>query len=283
MRRHVRGELAAALGSPIRDVRAMSGGDINDAWRVVLADGRAVFVKTNDDAEPEMFAREAEGLSWLAEANAVRTPRVLAASASFLALELVEPGRRAPDFADRLGRGLAAVHHFGADGFGWRADNFIGSLPQDNAREPDWPTFYVRRRLEPQLRTAVSRGLASPAMRRDFSRLFARIESLLGPSEPPARLHGDLWGGNCHVAPDGEPVLIDPAVYGGHREVDLAMMQLFGGFPERAFAAYDEAWPLAEGWRERTPLYQLYPLMVHVNLFGGGYVASVERIVGTYR
>ncbi|MCZ7682741.1 MAG: fructosamine kinase family protein [Sandaracinaceae bacterium] len=154
--------------------------------------------------------------------------------------------------------------------------------PQDNGREEDWPTFYARRRLEPQLRMAADRGRTSPEMRRGFSRLFARMRELVGPSEPPARLHGDLWGGNCHVDEHGAPVLIDPAVYGGHREMDLAMMQLFGGFSERVFAAYDEAYPLAEGWRERVPLYQLYPLMVHVNLFGGGYAASVERVLSRY-
>lgn len=281
MKRHVREELARALGGAVTGARPIGGGDVNDAWRVEAGD-RAVFVKTNDGADPEMFLREAEGLAWLAEAKALRVPEVLAVSSAFLALELIEPARRAPDFADRLGRGLAALHRFGAEAFGWREDNFIGSLPQDNGREEDWPAFYARRRLEPQLRMAADRGRASPEMRRGFSRLFARMGELVGPSEPPARLHGDLWGGNCHVDERGAPVLIDPAVYGGHREVDLAMMQLFGGFSERVFAAYDEAYPLAEGWRERVPLYQLYPLMVHVNLFGGGYTASVERIVARY-
>ena len=255
----------------------MSGGDVSDAWRVTLRDGRALFVKTHAGADPEMFPLEAEGLAWLAEAGAIRTPRVLAASASFLALELVEPGRRAPDFAERLGRELAALHRFGAEGFGWRSSNFIASLRQDNTREEDWPSFYMRRRLEPMLRRAAERGLASSAMKRGFARVFARIEDLAGPAEPPSRLHGDLWSGNCHVGEDGAPVLIDPAVYGGHREVDLAMMQLFGGFSERTFDAYCEAWPLAAGWRERTPLYQLYPLLVHLVLFGESYAGSIER------
>ncbi len=277
----MRAELARALG-PVRDARSIGGGDISEAWRVELGDGRAIFVKTNEGADPEMFPREAEGLAWLGEARALRVPEVLAVSADYLALELVEPGRRAPDFADRLGRGLAALHRFGAEGFGWREDNFIGSLPQENDREPDWASFYVRRRLEPQLRMAIDGGRASRELRRGLERLFARMDALVGPGEPPARLHGDLWSGNCHVGEDGAPVLIDPAVYGGHREIDLAMMQLFGGFSDRVFAAYDEAYPLASGWRERVPLYQLYPLMVHVNLFGGGYSSSVERILARY-
>ena len=282
MRATVRAELGAALGASVAEVRALSGGDINDAWRVTLSDGRALFVKTHEDAEADMFPLEAEGLAWLAEASAIRTPRVLAASASYLALELIEPGQRSPDFAERLGRELAALHRFGADGFGWREDNFIASLRQENTREEDWPSFYVRRRLEPMLRRASDRGLASAAMKKGFARLFARIEELAGPAEPPSRLHGDLWGGNCHVGEDGAPVLIDPAVYGGHREMDLAMMQLFGGFSERTFDAYHEAWPLAPGWRERTPLYQLYPLLVHVVLFGGSYVGAVERALDAY-
>lgn len=268
--------LSRALGANVRELRAIGGGDINDAFRVALDDGRACFVKTNDRALPDMFVLEAEGLAWLAEAGAVRVPRVLAASESFLALELIEPGRKANDFADQLGRGLAALHRSGADGFGWREDNFIATLPQENAREPDWPRFYVHRRLEPQLARAVDRGLIGRALQKTFERLFARMSELAGPTEPPARLHGDLWGGNCIADERGAPVLIDPAVYGGHREIDLAMMKLFGGFSERVFAAYHEAYPLAEGWEDRVPLYQLYPLLVHVNLFGGGYVSSLE-------
>ncbi len=274
VRRAVREELARALGSAVGDARPLGGGDINDAWRVSLADGRRCFVKTNDRAAPEMFVREAAGLAWLTEANAIRIPEVLAASEIFLALELIEPGRKAPDFAARLGCELAALHRAGADRFGWPEDNFIGSLPQDNGHEPDWPSFYVARRLAPQLERAG--GQIDGALRRRFDRLFERMDEVVGPAEPPARLHGDLWGGNCHVGEDGAPVLIDPAVYGGHREMDLAMMRLFGGFSERCFAAYDEAYPLADDWEARIPLYQLYPLLVHVNLFGGGYVSSVE-------
>jgi fructosamine-3-kinase len=230
-----------------------------------------------------MFPAEARGLAWLAEANALHTPRVLAVSSAdkpgppFLALELVESAPRRPDFDERLGRGLAALHRTAPEGFGFDADNFIGSLPQANAPAPDWATFYRERRLEPMLRRAADRGLASRSMKRGLERVCGTLEALVGAPEPPARLHGDLWGGNLHADDRGEPCLIDPAVYGGLREVDLAMMQLFGGFSPRVFDAYDEAWPLAEGWTDRIPLYQLYPLLVHVNLFGGSYVGSVER------
>ncbi len=275
--------LAAALGCGVGPSRALSGGDINEAYEVALEDGRRIFVKTNARSPKGMFAAEARGLGWLAEAGALRIPHVLAVSSAadepaFLALELLATGRPARDFDDRLGQGLAELHRQGAPGFGLDHDNFIGRLPQKNDWPPNatWAEFYRSRRLEPQLRRAVDAGLAPSQMRSGFERLFAELPDLVGPAEPPARLHGDLWGGNLLCDDAGAPCLIDPAVYGGHREVDLAMMRLFGGFGARAFAAYREAWPLAEGHEDRVPLYQLYPLMVHVNLFGGGYVGSVE-------
>jgi fructosamine-3-kinase len=202
---------------------------------------------------------------------------VLAASPSFLALERIASARRRADFDDALGRGLAALHRFGAPQFGLDHDNFIGRLPQSNAPAPTWAEFYRARRIEPQLRRAADDGVASARMLRDGERLLAVMEDRVGPLEPPSRLHGDLWGGNLLVDERGDPCLIDPAVHGGHRELDLAMMHLFGGFGARVFEAYDEAFPLAPGHEERLPLYQLYFLLVHVNLFGGSYVGSVER------
>jgi fructosamine-3-kinase len=277
------GALGAALGSAVAAARPVSGGDINDAYALSLADGRRLFAKANDRAQRGMFAAEARGLAWLAEAGALRIPEVVAAARpedehQFLVLELVATGSPARDFDERLGRGLAALHRFGAPGFGLDHDNFVGSLPQSNASSPGstWPEFYRTRRLEPLLRRAADRGLASPRMRQGFHRLFDALDDLCGPPEPPARLHGDLWGGNLLCDDRGTPCLIDPAVYGGHREIDLAMMRLFGGFGGRVFDAYAEAAPLADGHHERVTLYQLYPLMVHVNLFGGSYVGSVE-------
>jgi len=277
----VEASLAAALGSRVLKARPLTGGDINEAYEAGLADGRAVFVKCNATAPNDMFVAEAHGLEWLAQAKALRVPAVLAASGAdqltpFLALELVRPAQRARDFDERLGHGLAALHRHGAEAFGLDHDNYIGRLPQKNTFAVNWPEFYRVRRLGAQLKAAVDTGLATTRMRRDFERLFRQLDTLCGPPEPPARLHGDLWGGNLITDELGEPCLIDPAVYGGHREIDLAMMKLFGGFGPRVFAAYKEAFPLADGYRERVALYQLYPLMVHVNLFGGGYVPQVE-------
>jgi fructosamine-3-kinase len=286
--------LEAAFGSGVANARTVSGGDINRAFAVTLVDGRRLFVKANARQPRGMFAAEARGLRWLAEAKVLRVPEVIAVgsfaepsdSASeapgFLALELLEAASPARDFDERLGRGLAALHRFGAPAFGLDHDNFIGRLPQGNApleHVSGWPAFYRSRRLEPQLRRAVDGGLASSRMQRGFARLFAELDDLVGPPEPPARLHGDLWGGNLLCDERGAPALCDPAVYGGHREIDLAMMRLFGGFGTRVFAAYAEAWPLADGHEARVPLYQLYPLMVHVNLFGGSYVGQVEAVL----
>ena len=275
--------LSRALGTSVLGAESLSGGDINEAHAVSLADGRTVFVKSNPWSPKWMFASEARGLAWLAEAKALRVPEVLAVgpedgdgAPAFLVLELITPSGRERDFDERLGQGLAALHRHGAPGFGLDHDNFIGRLPQSNAPRPSWAEFYRDCRLGPQLRRAVDARRASPAMINRFERLFDRLASLVGPDEPPARLHGDLWGGNLLVDDAGEPCLIDPAVHGGHREIDLAMMRLFGGFSSRVFDAYDEAYPLAPDHKQRVALYQLYPLLVHVNLFGGGYVGSVE-------
>ncbi|HEX7668294.1 MAG TPA: fructosamine kinase family protein [Polyangiaceae bacterium] len=280
----LRAAVEAALGGAhVLHAVPVSGGDINDAHAVSLADGRTVFVKSNDGADPAMFPAEARGLAFLAEPGLLRVPRVLAVSAgvagapSFLVLEYLESAPRAPGFDEALGRGLASLHRAGEQTFGLGCDNFIGRLPQSNRAHRTWPGFYREERLAPQLRRASDSGLATPRMKSSMERLLARLDDLVGPSEAPARLHGDLWGGNLHVDDSGKPCLIDPACYNGHREVDLAMMRLFGGFSAGTFAAYEEVFPLSPGHQERVPLYQLYPLLVHLNLFGGSYAGAVER------
>ena len=279
MKPDLRDVLQKTLGAEVRTAMRLGGGDINEAFAVTLADGSEAFVKTHPDPPPAMFSVEALGLRWLDEAKAIRIPRVLAFSdeqPAYLALELLKPAKRRPDFDEDLGRSLAALHAHGAPTFGLDYDNYIGRLPQSNTAAPDWASFYWASRLEPQLRLACDRGLIDRRTRSKFDVLHGSLAGRMGPEEPPSRLHGDLWGGNLHVDGSGRPCLVDPAVYGGHREVDLAMMRLFGGFAERVFAAYEEAWPLPPGAGDRVPLYQLYPLLVHVNLFGGSYVPSAE-------
>ncbi len=285
MKPELREVLERRLGHRVTRMTRLGGGSINDAAEVSLSDGTRVFVKTHPNPPRGMFAAEARGLRWLEEAAAIRVPRVLAlsdAEPAFLALELLSPSRRRARFDEELGRSLAALHAFGAPCFGLDHDNFIGRLAQSNTPANDWPTFYWHSRLEPQLRLAADQGLIGERTRSGFDALRDALPELVGPAERPSRLHGDLWGGNLHVDERGAPCVIDPAVYGGHREMDLAMMRLFGGFGERVFAAYDEAMPLSAGADRRVPLYQLYPLLVHVNLFGSSYLSSVERALAAY-
>jgi fructosamine-3-kinase len=289
MRDRLRAAVEHALGASIESVARVSGGDINEAYSLGLSDRRRVFMKANDSCDPEMFGAEAAGLLWLDAAGALRVPRVLAVSGAtsgsepaFLVLEWLEPAAPRAGFDEELGHGLAALHRHGAPCFGLDRDNFIGRLPQANRVMDSWVDFYRTQRLEAQLRLAVDARRVDGSLVRKFDRLFSRLVELVGEPEPPARLHGDLWGGNLHVDENGAPCLIDPAVYGGHREIDLAMMRLFGGFAARVFLAYEEAFPLPPGHAERVALYQLYPLLVHTNLFGGGYAASVERALSRY-
>jgi len=279
------GAVEAALGTGVRAARPVGGGCINAALRAELADGRVVFLKHRGGVDAAaMYRAEARGLDWLAP-GPLRVPAVVGLGAGdepFLALEWIEAGRPAPGHDEALGRGLAGLHAIGAPGFGLDRHNWVGAVEQPNDPLPDWPAFYLERRLAPFLRRAVDLGHMPARASGLLERLGARIHELCGPPEPPARLHGDLWAGNAMSGPAGEPVLIDPAVYGGHREVDLAMMRLFGGFSERTFAAYAEAAPLAEGHGERVELYQLMPLLVHAILFNGHYGGGAERVLARY-
>jgi fructosamine-3-kinase len=268
------------------DVRRLGGGDINEAFRVVLADGREAFVKTRAGAGAGEYAAEAAGLGWLAEAGALPTPPVLELSDRYLALQYVSPGRLEADGEEALGRGLAAMHAAGAPRFG-RCTSAgalarFGSLSLTNEPMADWPSFYCERRLRPLVRLARERGALRASASAAVERVCERMAELAGPAEPPARLHGDLWQGNVLADTHGKPWLIDPSVYGGHREVDLAMLALFGSSCERVLASYQELAPLADGWQERVGLYQLLPLLVHALLFGGSYGDAAERTALRY-
>ena len=283
-------KLSAAVeqvtGVRVTAARPVSGGSIADAYDVDLSDGRRAFLKTHESLGPEVFAEEARGLAWLAEAGAVRVPEVLAVGAErpgFLLLERIEIARSTRDGAgeEAFGRALAALHRFGAPSFGLSFDNHLATLTQDNSPRSSWAELYRDQRVLPLLAAARARGLVSRGLERDLHRLCDRMESLSGPRELPSRLHGDLWSGNRVVDTRGESWLLDPAVYGGHREIDLAMMRLFGGFSSRVFDAYAEAFPLADGHEGRIALYQIYPLLAHVVMFGSGYVAQVEDAVAS--
>lgn len=266
----------------------VAGGDLNDAYAVRLEDGTRLFVKTRAGAHAAEYATEAAGLRWLAEPGALAVPEVAAVGEDFLALRWVDGGGSLD--AEALGRGLAAVHAAGADGFGVPppgapapASLRLGPVVLPSGAWPTWGACYAEARLLPLVAAARDRSALDSAGAAAVQAVCARIDELAGPPEPPARLHGDLWSGNVHAGADGRPWLIDPAAYGGHREVDLAMLALFGGgLGPRGMAAYEEVHPLADGWRERVELWQVFPLLVHAVLFGGGYGASAARAARRY-
>ena len=258
----------------------VSGGSTSAASRLTLDDGASVFAKSwrSGTAPAGYFAAEAAGLAWLRAAGATPVPEVIVDLPDLLATEWIDAGEPTPAAAERLGRELAALHRSGADVFGapWRG--YIGPLPLDNTPTPGpWSTWFGERRLRPYLRISAERG-ALPA--EDVALVERIIERLpaYGADEAPSRTHGDLWPGNVLWGADGRAWLIDPAAHGGHRETDLAEMALFGGVPhlDRVLASYDEAYPLADGWRARVPLHQLHLLLVHTAAFGGGYREAVR-------
>jgi fructosamine-3-kinase len=266
----------AATGREVGRIERVGGGDINEAYKVQFADSSFAFVKTRDDVAPGEYASEAAGLRWLAEPGGLRVPEVLGVRDDVLVLDWVDEGSRGDPAA--FGAGLAEVHAAGADAFGGAGDLRLGRLSLPNHAAPDWPTFYAERRLEPLLPHAGLTRFGNKAV----ESICERIHDLAGPPEPPARLHGDLWSGNVLWGRDGRAWLIDPAAYGGHREVDLAMLRLFGS-PGQAFLdAYEDRFPLAPGHEQRVELYQLFPLLVHAALFGGGYPAGAERVARKY-
>ena len=266
-------------------IAAVRGGDVADAYRLRLADGGTVFAKTRSDAPSGFFTTEAVGLAWLREADAVPVPEVLHVSDDppVLILEWIEPGRPGPGTEALLGRALTRMHAAGAPAFGREDRRPTGSRGLPNEPCETWEDFYATNRLLPLARLASDAGALPPAAIRELEAVAGRLSALGGPAEPPARLHGDLWGGNRLVGADGRSWLIDPAAHGGHREFDLAMMRLFGGFGDACFAAYQEAAPLAHGWVERVPLHQLAPLAVHAIKFGGRYVAATLEALGALR
>lgn len=259
----------------ITAAEAVSGGCIHQSYRVLIS-GTARFLKVNGEAFADAFAAEADGLAALRSAG-LRAPKPLAhgvaGSQAYLVLEFLDL-KRSGDFA-ALGRMLAAAHRASGPRFGWSRDNYIGATPQANGWSEDWAAFWRERRLRPQLELARKNGFDLNA--------DSASAILYGHKPEPSLLHGDLWSGNAGFLPDGTPLVFDPAVYYGDREADLAMTELFGGFPREFYMAYNKVLPLPEGYERRKHLYNLYHLLNHLNLFGGGYLGQVSSTLRLLR
>ncbi len=258
--------------------KSLSGGDINDVFLLKCQEGSFV-VKLNDALKfPRIFEVEAKGLQLLKQSESFKIPNVIAEglfqNTSYLLLEYVSLGNKSNIFWESFAEKLAKLHKTSSEQFGLDHTNYIGSLPQKNEYLSTATEFYISQRLEPQFKMASDNGFHFKNLEEFYKNISGEI-----PSEPPSLIHGDLWNGNYMVSENGKPVLIDPAVAFAPREMDLAMMKLFGGFSEEVFSNYNAIFPLTNGWKDRVPLWQLYYLLVHLNLFGSGYLQQVKGII----
>lgn len=281
---HILTEIQQKTNLPIvlRHINPQGGESINESFKIETSSGN-FFLKRNDRLlYPNMFVKEAEGLNLLKQNCTIHIPDVISVGEyenyQFLILRFIDKGLAGKTFWEDFGNGLAQLHKHSQTEFGLTQNNYIGSLPQQNKPQKDWTTFFIQERLQPMVAYALTHKKLSHAHYDRFQLLYKKIENFF-PEEKPSLLHGDLWNGNFMANADGHPVIFDPAVYYGHREMDIAMTKLFGGFHEKFYSSYHETYPLNDGWEERIKICNLYPLLVHVNLFGGSYKSEVETIL----
>lgn len=274
------------FGEKIISRNDSSGGCIARAQIITMESGRQYFLKSGAQNK-RMFPTEANSLKELAKAQTIRIPQVFITDPDFLLIEYIPTGKASTDFFEVFGRQFAQMHKYTADSFGFFEDNFIGHTPQENIPTPEqannWTSFYFEKRLLYQFKLAEKNGLSSAGLREGFKNLESKIESIIPASdEKPSLLHGDLWSGNYLADENGNPVIIDPAVYYGHREADLAMTKLFGGFSASFYSAYIEAFPLQEDYSYRENIYILYHVLNHLNLFGMSYHGQAVSLIQSY-
>lgn len=264
----------------------ISGGCINSAMTIYTNVGDTFFLKYNINESPKMFEAEAKGLIELAKPGVILIPKVIAYSENnskdipFILMEYLPSTAKSKQYYEEFGRQFAELHKFTQDRFGFDEDNFIGSTPQKNDWMDNWVDFYREKRLGFQIQLAKDNNYWNNELDTLWDSVSSQLDGLIGKTnEAASLLHGDLWSGNYIVGPNGEPCIIDPAVYYGHREADLAMTELFGGFHPNFYASYNETYPLEPGYKERSKLYQLYHLINHLNLFGTGYLGQVQSIL----
>ncbi len=284
----VQAALTEVLGETVITGQArLVGGCINKTLLLETSRGR-FFLKSNPQAPANLFEAEAWGLKTLeASGSPLQIPKVIAhegGTKGFLVLEFMDPAPRVRNFEEAIGQGLAQLHASTEPrGFGFEISTYCGTTIQKNPWTCDWVPFYREQRLRPLLKYLVDGGAFDRSAAKESEQLLNKLEErLAGPTEPSALIHGDLWSGNLHVTDQGQPALIDPATYYGHREAEIGMMTLFGGFGPRVFDAYEQVRPLAQGWRDRNPLYELYHVMNHAHLFGGSYVRSALDVIRSY-
>lgn len=282
----IKTEIEEETGISIKSVSSLSGGCISNAYKITNEADKNYFLKLNSSPK-DLFIKEANGLTELRKANAIRVPEVLLCKEDFLLTEFIIQGNRSKNFFEDFGRRFAELHKYRGDKFGFYEDNYIGSNPQINIpasnEENNWAEFYFNKRILYQYKLTEQNSYATGELKNGISRLEKNIEDIIGDSEePPSLLHGDLWGGNYIVDENGDACLIDPAVYYGHREADLAMTKLFGGFSSEFYHSYDEAFPLADGYEYRENIYKLYHILNHLNLFGRAYYSQAISLIKFY-
>lgn len=287
MDKNIQQKIESFLDESIINSQSVSGGCIAHSKVITTASDKQYFLKTKAQFN-DMFPKEANGLKELAKANCIRIPKVILSDTEFLLIEYIKKGMQKADFFEHFGRAFAQMHRYTAQKFGFHEDNYIGASIQYNTQNESsnysWAEFYYLKRILPQFKMLENKGISNEELPKSLGMLEKRIDSLFkGSEEAPSLMHGDLWSGNFMSDEPGNPVIFDPATYYGHRELDMAMTKMFGGFRYEFYAAYQESFPLPDGWREREKIYLLYHYLNHLNLFGSSYYGSVIDIINYYR